>query len=539
MSNNEITRRATLIGMASLPLTTGGLEIVMAQAEASAAAGEPKNGGTMNMLIIGEPLTLVALTSLTTLAVTAKVTEGLLEYGHDMEPRSQLATAWEVSPDGLRYTFKLREGVKWHDGKPFTSADVQSSINLLKTAHPRGRQTFANVVRVELPDEHTAVIVLEKPVPYMINAFAAAESPMMPKHLYEGVEPASSPNSSAPVGTGPFKFKEWVRGSHVVYERNPNYWDAPKPYLDQLIVRFVPDANARSIALETGASDLGYRTPVGLGDLKRLEKTGNLNFEPQGYEYSSNITSMTFNLENKYFSNPKVRQAIAHAINRDVMVKTVFYGYATPCPSPIVPTLKPFHSDQPSPYPYDIEKAKQLLDEAGLPVGADGKRFSFSLDAMPIQTDPKRLAEYIRGALMRIGVGVDIRLEDSASYVRRVYAQRQFDAALAELSNLYDPIVGVRRLYWSKNIVQGLPFSNASHFRNDRVDEILEQTAVESDRAKRIEMFKEFQTIVMTELPDINLCMPNWLTIHNPKLQGHSVTADGVEGNFASVHFTT
>lgn len=527
MFARAITRRTALLGMTSLPFLTN----------VKPAWSAPVRGGTMNMIIIGEPLTLVALTSLTTLAVTAKVTEGLLEYDHDLKPRPQLATSWDVSQDGLRYTFKLRTGVRWHDGRPFTSADVAASIQLLKTVHPRGRQTFANVETVLTPDDYTAVLVLAKPVPYMLNAFAAAESPIMPKHLYEGVEPASSPNSSAPIGTGPFKFKEWARGSHIIYERNPEYWDAPRPYLDQLIVRFVPDGNARSIALETGAADLGYRTPVGLADLKRLREGSKLAFEPKGYEYSCNITNLTFNLENRYFVNPKVRQAIAHAIDRDAMVKIVFYGNATPCPSPIVPALKPFHSAEPSPYGVNLEKAKQLLDEAGYPKGPDGKRFSFSLDAMPIQTDPKRLAEYIRGTLLKIDIGVNIRLEDSASYTRRVYSERQFDATLCEYSNLYDPIVGVRRLYWSKNIVAGLPFSNAAHFRNDRVDTLLEQTAVEIDQSKRIEMFKEFQSIVMAQLPDVNLCMPNWLTIHNPKLIDHSVTADGAEGNFAHAYF--
>ena len=132
--------------------------------------------------------------------------------------------------------------------------------------------------------------------------------------------------------------------------------------------------------------------PELLEQLKRLQEGSKLAFEPKGYEYSCNITSLTFNLENKYFMNPKVRQAIAHAIDRDAMVKIVFYGNATPCPSPIVPALKPFHSAEPSPYGANLEKARQLLDEAGLRKGPDGRRFSFSLDAMPIQTDPKRLA---------------------------------------------------------------------------------------------------------------------------------------------------
>lgn len=532
MKDFRISRRATLMGMASLPFfSAAAVDSAIAQ-----AASEPKKGGVANLLLIDEPITLLALTQATAPATSAKITEGLLEYDHEMNPKGQLATSWEISADGLRYTFKLRPNVKWHDGKPFTSADVKSSINLLKAVHPRGRQTYASVADIETPDDLTAVIVLQRPVPYLIKAFAGAESPITPKHVYDGVDPAKSPNASAPIGTGPFKFKEWVRGSHIVYERNPDYWDAPRPYLDQLIIRFMRDANARSIALETGTVDLGYRTPVALADLPRLKESGKLGFEPKGYEYTANITSMTFNLENQYFANPKVRQAIAHAINRDAMCKIVFYGNATPCASPITPQ-SPFHSAEPTPYPFDIEKAKQLLDEAGYPVKDGGKRFSFTLDTMSIQTDPKRLSEFLRGALSRIGIDVQVRMEDPGSYVRRIFTDRKFDASLGEYSNLFDPIVGVRRLYWSKNIVAGLPFSNSAHFRNARVDEILEATAVEADQAKRAEMFNEFQKIVMTEVPDINLCMPNWLTIYNKKLKDHSVTADGVEGNFAHMYF--
>ena len=119
--------------------------------------------------------------------------------------------------------------MKFHDGKPFTSADVAYSIQLLKTVHPRGRNTFANVTEVKTPDPLTAVIELSKPAPYLIKALTAAEAPMMPRHIYEGTDPLANPNGNAPIGTGPYKFKEWVRGSHIIYERNPDYWDAPKP----------------------------------------------------------------------------------------------------------------------------------------------------------------------------------------------------------------------------------------------------------------------------------------------------------------------
>ena len=135
------------------------------------------------MLIDPEPptLTTIAHSAGASVLISAKTTEGLLSYGFDLSPQPQLATAWSVSADGLQYSFTLRRGVKWHDGRPFTSADVAHSIGLLKQYHPRGRATFSSVSEVRTPDAHTAILVLSKPVPYLITALSAAESPIVPK----------------------------------------------------------------------------------------------------------------------------------------------------------------------------------------------------------------------------------------------------------------------------------------------------------------------------------------------------------------------
>ncbi len=140
------------------------------------------------------PPTLVATnnTSGTAWIVGPKIFDALLQYAADLTPEPQLATSWTISPDGLRYSFRLRPGVKWHDGKDFTSDDVAFSIGVLKVAHPRGRGTFANVTAVETPDPLTATIVLSKPAPYLISALAATESPIIPKHIFAGTDPTAS-----------------------------------------------------------------------------------------------------------------------------------------------------------------------------------------------------------------------------------------------------------------------------------------------------------------------------------------------------------
>ena len=158
------------------------------------------------------------------------------------------------------------------------------------------------------------------------------------------------------------------------------------------------------------------------------------------------------------------------------------------------------------------------------------------LDYNPIGDESKRLAEFMRATLGRIGIGVDIRAADASAFVKRIYTDRDFDFLLNGHSNLFDPTVGVQRIYWSKNFKKGVPFSNASDYNNPKVDALLEGAAVEIDPAKRVAMFMEFQKIVGQELPDISLYSPLYLTIKNVRVHDDSLTADGVEGNMARVY---
>ncbi len=500
-------------------------------------AAPASHEGTLTLLLPSEPTALVSLGNVATsiLSVSAKVTEGLLKYDYDVNPQPQLATKWAISPDGLTYTFTLRQGVKWHDGKDFTSADVAYSINLLRQIHPRGRNTFANVIAVDTPDRYTTVLRLSKPAPYLIRALAATETPIVPKHIYDGTDARSNPHTNAPIGTGPFRFKEWVRGSHILYERNPDYWDKPKPYIDQLVVRPITDSAAAAVAFETGAVDLGYRTPVPLADLERLRKVPSLRFTTAGNSYSYNVTRLEFNLDNEYFKNDKVRQAVAHAIDRNVIVKVVHYGYGKVSYSPIAPGLKAFHDPAPSPYSFDVKKANSLLDEAGYP-RKGSVRFSVPLDVNPIGgPDGQRLADYIRTALARVGIAVTVRSQDASAFIKRIYTDRDFAFTTNGASNLFDPTVGVQRLYWSKNFIKGVPFSNGTHYNHPVVDKLLEDAAVENDPVRRKQLFKDFQDVVARDVPDLNLYQPEFITIANQRVHDHSLTADGVESNLADV----
>ncbi|WP_440862798.1 ABC transporter substrate-binding protein [Symbiopectobacterium purcellii] len=497
----------------------------------------PQRGGTLNFLAEPEPPVLTSLvsTSGAVMKVNAKVIEGLLDYDFNMNPVPQLATSWSVSPDGKAYTFHLRQGVKWHDGKDFTSADVAFSILTVKQYNSRGKGTFANVTEVKTPDPYTAIIELSQPAPYLLSAFSANEAPMVRKHLYEGTNILSKPHNTAPIGTGPFVFKEWVRGSHILYERNPNYWDKPKPYIDRLVVKIIPDGATRTIALETGALDLGNDTPIPMSEIERIKKNPKLGIETRGYGYSPTQTRIEFNLDNPYLKNLKVRQAIAHSINLDVLKKVVWYGYASNSPTGITPELTQFHDSTPSPYNFDIAKANKLLDEAGFPRQANCIRFQLVHDFMPYGDSFKRVVEYLKSALVKVEIDVTIRSQDFATFVKRVYTDSDFDFNNGSISNVFDPAVGVQRLYWSKTYSPGVPFGNGSHYSNPEVDRLLEQAAVETDQAKRVELYKQFQRIIATEIPDLNLLQINRLTIYNKHVHGFINGIQGVNGSLADV----
>ncbi len=502
----------------------------------SAAYAEPKTGGTLRYEIQEEGDALVAINNTSGVAtdIGPKVFDGLLAYDNDLKPHAQLATEWSVSPDGLQYTFKLRPGVKWHDGKEFTSADVAFSILRLKVAQPRGRATFANVKEVLTPDPLTAVIVLSKPAPYLITALASRESPIVAKHVLEGTEPTATPTQAQLVGTGPFVFKEWVRGDHIILERNANYWDKGKPYLDRIVIRVIADSSAIAAAFEAGEVDIGG--DVGLPDLDRLKANPKLGVEARSVPYSADNRNLTFNLDHPIVNDVRVREAIAHTLDPNLILQNVYYGYGLVAPTPISPVITKFHDPNIKPHTLDYALANKLLDDAGYAKKADGIRFPVKL-VYNSYLDPRE-AEYVKQALAKVGIAATITNLEFGAYVKKAYQERDWDITLEGLNNIFDPVVGVQRLFWSKNFKVGLPFSNGSHYNNPEVDTILETAASEPDEAKRKALYFKFQEIIDKDLPVINLVAIDDVIVHGANIKDYELGAEGVgiSNNFANLY---
>jgi peptide/nickel transport system substrate-binding protein len=464
--------------------------------------------------------------------IATKILEGLIDFDADLNPIPALATSWEASADGLTHTFKLREGVKWHDGKDFTSADVAYSLLTLKEVHPRRRATFANLTSVDTPDPLTAVLVFAKPVPFLYGALGANGAPIFPRHLYEGVELATNPVQSAPVGTGPYVFKEWARGSHVLVERNPNYWNPEQPLLERVVLRFIPDVSAKVAALETGELDFD-RSTIPFSEVDRLKTVSNLAVTDTLKSQGGGHHQFFFNLDVPVLQDIRVRQAIAHSLDVDELIRTVYRGYAKPAPSVIGPNQPEFHNPDIKPYAFDIAKANALLDEAGLEPGADGIRFSVRILHNAWTDLTGKSAEFLRSALQPLGIRGEVVNYDYATYVTKVYTDRDFDIEVETLANGYDPTDGVQRGYWSKAFKPGVPWSNAAHYTNARVDEIFETASAENDPEKRKALYFELQQIVYDELPSVGLVAPNDFAVHSKRLADALINQSG---NLAAAH---
>ncbi|MXN17885.1 ABC transporter substrate-binding protein [Pseudooceanicola sp. GBMRC 2024] len=525
-SPSDVSRRKVLAGLAALPATAGlfgsGIMPTLAQAQ---------EGSVVTLMGVTEAPALLSFVNTSSLIWSAHCTEGLLEFDYDMNPQPLLATEWNVSDDGLVYTFKLRQGVKWHDGEDFSAKDVKFSIETSAKYHSRNRSTFSKIEAIETPDDYTVILRLSAPTPFLLKAFSSMESPIVPSHLYaDGQDPLTHPNNTAPIGTGAYVFKKWERGSYVMWEKNPNYWNPDLPKIDRLVAKFVLDASARTIAFETGDVDIGYRTPIPFRDIDRVKTLPNLAFTSDGYQYDPpNIIIVEANLRDETLKDLKVRQAIAHCIDREMINRVVFFKYATPSPTPVVPYHKAFHLDDPSPYGYDIDKAKALLKEAGHPDG-------ITLTMEYVGDDQRVLGEFLRAALSRAGIKIELRGQDMGTLIKRVYGDQAYQLHLASISNLFDPQVGVQRLYWSKNIIKGVGFSNGTGYSNPDVDSWLEAAAVSNDQAERVELWKKVQKKVMEDVPSFPLVMAAWQTLANTRVADHTTNAEGYEGSMARMH---
>jgi peptide/nickel transport system substrate-binding protein len=529
-----------------LALAAGTLAALAVAHGAVLAQATPQKGGTLVIAVQPEPPTLAAYqsTSGPVGQVTTKVFEGLLEYDFQLRPQPSLAQSWTVAPDGRTITFKLLSGVKFHDGKPFTSADVQFSVmEALKKLHPRGINTFRAVTAVDTPDPLTAVFRLSEPAPYLMMALSSYESPMIPKHVYGTGDIARHPAANAPVGTGPFKFVEWQKGQFVRLDRNPEYRKPGLPHLERIVARFIADAGTRSAAIETQEVHMGGFNAIPPVDVKRLATLPHIATTNKGYEMQSPIVQLDFNTTKPPFDDVRVRQAVSYAIDRRFVLDNIWFGFGRPATGPISSNFKAnglYTTAGVKSYdvPNGVELANKLLDDAGHKRGADGTRLEIVHDMTPYGDEWRRLGEYVQQQLGKIGIKVTLRYEDVPTWLRRVYTNYDFQLTSNWIQTLADPTIGVHRLYHSGSIKPGTVFVNDSRWSTKETDELMDKANVEVDAKKRAELYHQLQRRVMDAAPLLFLHELDFITVHNKRVQNFPLSPLGLYSSMDQVWLT-
>lgn len=483
----------------------------------AAAQDTPKAGGTLVMAVGQTPrhLNPAVQSGTATGGPGAQLFAAPLRYDDDWTPQPYLAKSWEVSEDGLSVTLNLVEGAVFHDGQPITSEDVAFSVKTIQENHPF-KTMFAPVTTVETPDAQTAILKLSQPHPALMLAMSSQLMPIIPKHVYgDGQDPKSHPqNSENVVGSGPFKLVEFKRDEHIILERFDDFFMEGRPYLDKLVMRIIKDPSARAIGLENGEIHLSTFEAVAR-DIKRLQAVDSLTATSEGYAAIGPIDWLAFNTASGNTADVNVRQAIAYAIDKNFILKAIHLGLADDASTGIHPG-SPLYESGVEQYALDIDKANQILDDAGYARGDNDMRFALSVDFGWPEMKPK--AEYLKAALKKIGIDVTVRSSpDFPTWAKRV-SNYEFDMTWDTVFNWGDPVIGVHRTYQSSNIKPGVIWSNTQSYKNDRVDELLEMAGVETDAAKRAELYSEFQKITADELPVYWTNTLPYHTVYNNKV---------------------
>jgi peptide/nickel transport system substrate-binding protein len=482
-------------------LILGVVAAILIAGPVAAALQPARFGGALVVATSSDPGTLngAITTASPAHTVADSIYNGLVQLDAQLTPTPDLAERWTVSPDGRAYTFTLTPNVRWHDGQLFTSADVKFTYEqVLLKYHARTRGGLESVLdSVEAPNPTTVVFHFKRPFGALLQRADVTEAPILPKHLYEGTDILQNPRNATPVGTGPFKFKGWARGSQVVLVKNENYFKKGLPALDQVIFRVLPQAALSVVALERREVD--YLDALPAADVPRMRASKAFTILPTlaGPGGSFCINTGVFNLTHPPLDNLKVRQAIYVAINREFMVPAVLGGLGRVATAPISAGIRWAHDASLPPYRYDVARANALLDEAGFGRGAGGVRFRLTYVAATPQI---RSAEVIRDNLRDAGIDVSVVPLEFTAAQERTFVRKDFDLAFASYCNGPDPDIGVKRMYVSSNI-QPVLFSNGASYRNPRVDELFDLAAGSLDLAVRGKYYREIQGIVWRDLP--------------------------------------
>ncbi len=368
----------------------------------------------------------------------------------------------------------------------------------------------------------------------MRSVLAGKGGLVIPKHIYEGKEIITNPANNAPIGTGPFKLKEWVRGSHVEFVRNENYWNPGLPYLDKLIIRWWRDPASRSAALEAGQLDIGCFNPIPAPDIKRLTSSGRFVADKSGYAGSAWTTTIEFNSRRAVVNRPDVRQALLHAIDWRPHRRYDHFRPETKPSIGFIPASNTIFADKTLPtYPFDADKAGKLLDAAGFPL-KDGSRFKVNLVSAGWFEENIKIGQYLKQAFEDVGLTVDLATPDRATSLKRIYTDYDYDIAISNNAGSIELVPEWTQFVTTDGIVKGAAFRNANGFSNPKLVQIVRALSTEPDPDKRVELAHEFQQLVATERPITSLVDLQPSTIARADVRNYSTLLMAMDGTWST-----
>jgi peptide/nickel transport system substrate-binding protein len=473
----------------------------------------PRYGGTLIAVLPDDPPTLATWLSSSFLPrmVAPQIVEGLVEFDPSLKAHPLLAESWEVSPDAKQYTFHLRKNVRFHDGKPFTADDVIFSVEEVWLKHQsefRTRWTGVGL-KVEKRDDHTVVFKLERPYVYALNYLSSHFGPILPKHLYEGTDIPNNPYNLKPVGTGPFKFQEYVKGSHVALVRNAEYWAADSaggklPYLDRIVMRIIPDPTARTLAMSKGEVDYQNYPGFPVESVSSLRKLGyQIGAEP--VPGAARIQRVFLNQRTGPLADVRVRKALFHALDRQSIIDRAAYGFGVVSKGPLHQKSEAYADllarDLPT-YEYNVQKANALLDEAGFKKDASGARFKLDFVINRSLSIDGAVADLMRDYFKAVGIDLNIRKVDEATRLAAA-ANRQFDMTMLG-GTISGPTPEGVSYYWLSSLKDSKSgWDNIAGINDPQIDDLLSRGGSTMDTAERNKIWKTFQHKMVDEAREL------------------------------------
>jgi peptide/nickel transport system substrate-binding protein len=485
---------------------TGTPQPASASAATAASGGGPKRGGTLVMAQGADPNPVPGnIDGSAGTVLSGLVYQGLIYVDKDRNIKPDLAQSWDTNADQTQYTFHLRPGVKWQDGQDFTADDVVFTYtNITPKYVATASATFKNVLqKVEALDPATVRLTLNKEYGPFLSFLGV---PIVPSHLYANTDYSSNPHNRTPIGTGPFQLTSWTPGDSMKFQANTQYWKPGQPYLDSIVIKIIPEGASRLAALQAGDVDYLPYTEVLPQDYASIRN------DP-GFQSATGLTSqaqvmLTLNLQREPFTNAAVRQALYYAIDRVTMVKQITLDVDTVPTSAIHKSIGWAQApdvDLAKLYPYDPNKANQLLDQAGLPRGADGNR-TRALNLLVEIGRPNfdAISQFVQQQWKAVGIPVNLMPLDRQVMQDTVYVKRDFDVNLNELNSAGDPEVGIARLYTCGSIGP-TPLTNGAAYCNPNVDALFAAGAVPSDPRQRAPSYAQVVKQLAEDVPTLPL----------------------------------